>query len=276
MTNRHYEPRTYWEGVLGEQPTLSRVAYPDLPESFNRVLYRAMVTVVVGALHRSGTDLRGRSACDIGCGSGVWIELWHRLGAADVGGIDLAPAAVERLAERYSGDDLRQGDISASEPPFDRRFDVVSAMSVLLHIKDDDRFAHAVHNLARLVEPDGILLVMDPVITRGWFGPPVTAASNSKARPLAQWQKALARSGLELVELVPVTALLANPADTRSALAYTLLDKYWTALSLTLRGRERLGAAVGAALYQLDRPLRRMARFGPSTKLLVAKPVHNR
>jgi 2-polyprenyl-3-methyl-5-hydroxy-6-metoxy-1,4-benzoquinol methylase len=271
VTNRHYEPRTYWEGVLGEQPTLSRVAYPDLPESFNRVLYRAMVAVVVGALRRTGTDLRGRSACDIGCGSGVWIELWHRLGATQVAGIDLAPAAVERLTERYPGDDLRWGDISAAEPPFPRRFDVVSAMNVLLHIKEDERFDRALRNLAAMVAADGVLLVMDPVITRGWFGPVVTEASNSKARPLAQWRAALVSNGLELVELVPVTVLLANPADTRSAFTYTLLDKYWTALQLALKGRERLGAAVGAALYRFDRPLRRLVRSGPSTKVLVAR-----
>jgi SAM-dependent methyltransferase len=276
LTNRNYEPRAYWDEVLGQQPTLSRVAYTHLPESFNRILYRAMVASVVRSLRRNAFDPRGRTACDVGCGSGVWIDLWHRLGAARVAGVDLAPAAVARLAERYPADDLRQADISGGEPPFDRRFDLVSVMSVLLHVKDDDRFERAVGNLARLLEPDGLLLVMDPVITRGWWGPPVTESSNSRARPLAQWREVLERNRLELVELEPVTVLLANPADTRSAFTYTLLDKYWTALALALNGRERLGMAVGQVLYQLDRPLRRLARYGPSTKLLVARPRRNR
>jgi SAM-dependent methyltransferase len=271
MITSLYDPQVYWRQLLGDTPSLRNVGYAHLPESFNEMLYRAMVAVVLEAMERNSVEIAGRSVCDIGCGSGVWVELWHRLGAAKLAGVDLAPAAVAHLANRFPADDLRPGDISDETPPFAEKFDVVSAMSVLLHVKDDDRFARAIRNIAGMLEPGGTLLVMDPVVTRRWCGPPVTERSNSRARPLDQWLEVLAGEGLELLELSPVTVLLANPADTRSRLGYWALDKYWTAIALSLGGRERLGRVFGRLIYALDRPLTRASRSGPSTKVLVAR-----
>jgi SAM-dependent methyltransferase len=271
MTSSPYDPHAYWQDLLGESSTLRSVGYAYLPESFNEILYRAMTAAVRGAIRRTGVEIAGRSVCDIGCGSGAWVELWHRLGAARVAGVDLVPEAIARLAERYPADDLRQGDVTAETPPFAETFHVVSAMSVLLHVKDEKRFERAIRNIAAMIEPGGTLLVMDPVVTRRRWEFAVTERSNSRARPLERWRQVLGREGLELLELSPVTALLANPADTRSKLGYWALDKYWTALVLTISGRERLGRLAGQILYLLDRPLTRNRRGGPSTKVLVAR-----
>jgi hypothetical protein len=114
---------------------------------------------------------------------------------------------------------------------------------------------------------------MDPVVTRAWLGAPFDDHANSKARGIGEWTVALAQAGLELVALIPVTALLANPVDTRHRATFRALERYWGLLGATVGRRERIGTAVGAVLTPIDRLVVRVAKSGPSTKLLVARRV---
>ena len=248
------------------------MAYPELAESFNAALYDAMIRAACRGLDAAGVgaSLGGRSACDIGVGSGVWLDLWLRLGAESVAGVDLTEVAVRYVRERFPQADLRRADI-ADGVPFGRTFDLVSAMSILLHIKEDERFESALRNIAAMVSPGGSVLVMDPIVTRGWWGAPFDDRANSKARGIGDWTAALARARLELVALIPVTALLANPVDTRHRATFRALERYWGLLKAGVGRRERVGGAVGAVLTPIDRLVLRFARSGPSTKLLVAR-----
>ena len=268
-----YEPRRYWTDLLGESPTLRSVAYPELPESLNRALYRAMIAAVLRALERAqlSKPIAGSSVCDIGCGSGVWVDFWHGLGASDVAGVDIAAAPIARLRTAYPQSTFVQADISEERPPFARKFDLVSAMSVLLHVKDDARFARAIANIAALLRPGGTLLVMDPVVVHQWWGRPFDPSANSKARPVDEWRRVLAANGLDVVDLVPVTALLANPADTKRRVSFRALELYWSALAILVGRSERAGDVIGRVLLPLDRLVLSLTGRGPSTKVLVAR-----
>jgi SAM-dependent methyltransferase len=268
---RAYEPNRYWNELVSTDATLRNVAYPEFSESFNRHLYRAMTTAVLEALALRGTDLRGESVLDIGSGTGVWVRLWERLGASRIVGLDLSAPAVDRLRHRYPVWAFHEADVSSEALPLEERFDVVSAMSVLLHITDDTRFARAISNISRLLEPDGTLIVMDPIVTRRWWGPPFDETSNSKARSLDEWEAALRGVGLEPEVIVPVTHLLANPVDTKRRIGFQTLSLYWSLLSALIGRRERLGDFLGRGLFQVDRLLLHVLASGPSTKLMFAR-----
>src|SRR5262249_51633072 len=127
---------------------------------------------------------------------------------------------VEALRRRQPMVELHTGDISDEPAELGGPFDIVSAMSVLLHITDPDRFERAVSNLSGLLASDGIAFVMDPVVVQTWWGPPFAETSNGFARSAAGWARPLDRAGLEVVEILPVTWLLSNPIDTRCRLAW--------------------------------------------------------
>ncbi|MBV8104288.1 MAG: bifunctional 2-polyprenyl-6-hydroxyphenol methylase/3-demethylubiquinol 3-O-methyltransferase UbiG [Hyphomicrobiales bacterium] len=105
----------------------------------------------------SGAPLAGLELLDIGCGAGLFAEPLARLGA-DVVGIDPAPAPIE-AARRHAEEtgakvDYRVTTVEelAVEP---RRFDVVSAMEVIEHVADPQRFVSAA---ASLVKPGGLFI----------------------------------------------------------------------------------------------------------------------
>jgi SAM-dependent methyltransferase len=267
-----YEAESYWESMLGARFDLSGVGYPGLPVSFNRFFYQAKVDAVHRALSKAGAEVSPSwSTLDVGSGVGFWIDFWERAGVGEVTGADLTAGAVTELRRRYPQHRFERVDISG-RIEWDRRFDAISAMSVFLHIKDDGRFRRAIANVADALEPDGILIVIDPVVAERWWGPPFDDAANSIARPLHDWKRALAENDLELAAMVPATVLLANVVDTRHRISFRLFDRYWRLLGLALpRTGERGGRLVGAALYRLDRWLVRAVSNGPSAKCLVIR-----
>jgi SAM-dependent methyltransferase len=272
-----YDAAEYWSGLVSSDAGLRNVAYPWLAESLNGYLYRAMADAALAALGHSGRrELRGADVLDIGCGTGVWTALWDRLGAARVVGLDLSAAAVERLRHQQPKGEFLHGDIGDAEPVLVGQFDLVSAMSVLLHITDDVRFERAVKNVANLLAPGGSLLLMDPVVVHTWWGRPFDAKSNSKARSLDTWRRVLGKNGLELVEIMPVTCLLANPADTKRRLSYRALSFWWRVLEAVVRDSEQAGRFVGSGVYHIDRVLLRFVHTGPSTKVLIVRHQDDR
>ncbi|MCD6727437.1 MAG: class I SAM-dependent methyltransferase [Solirubrobacteraceae bacterium] len=271
--NATYEARAYWESLLGGKYSLRGVGYQGLSASFNRLFYRSVAVAAAAALDRAGVGAP-RRVLDVGSGTGYWIDFWQRRGAGEIIGLDLTRAAVEGLRERLPGIRFEQADVGAERLPGGLgELDAISAMSVLLHITDEERFRRAVANLGAALAPGGVLLLTEPVVVHRWWGRPFDESSNSKARPLGEWTDALAAAGLRLESLTPATCLLANTIDTRRPGTYRLAFRYWEALNMGVGPRERLGAVVGSTLYALDRVAMRLARTGPSTKIVVARRV---
>jgi SAM-dependent methyltransferase len=268
-----YEPRTYWEELLGREYNLRGVAYPELPESFNARFYRVSEAAARRALRRAGF-VAGKPpgrVLDAGAGTGAWIDFWSRLGARKIVGVDLTETAVARLSAQYPEHRFVRADVSGAALPVDPPFDAVSAMSVLLHIPDEGAFERAVRNLARVLRPGGIALVMDPIVVHRWWGTPFTDASNSRVRSLDEWRRVFDAAELDIVALEPVTWLFANPIDTRHRATFRLLSAYWRVTSRLVSGRERTGTAVSTAAAALDAALVRLGKAGPSTKCLVGR-----
>ena len=109
-------------------------------------------------------DRQYRRALDLGCGLGLFTEhLAPR--AADVIGIDISAVALGCAADRVSGFGnvcLRQGDIMALESEEDRSFDLIVIADTIYYLPPpirDETLKNLVDRVARLLAPDGVLLL---------------------------------------------------------------------------------------------------------------------
>ncbi|MGH3899640.1 MAG: class I SAM-dependent methyltransferase [Pseudonocardiaceae bacterium] len=108
----------------------------------------------------------GRRALDVGCGAGrCTVRLADRYD--DVVGVDVAPAMIE-IAER---DRLRSNiryqtrDVLSMTPEHDGRFDLVLAVSCVMHVGPPEL---VLGHLRRLVAKGGTLLLMETMWQPGW------------------------------------------------------------------------------------------------------------
>ena len=90
---------------------------------------------------------------DLGCGSGLAVQLAARRGA-QVAGLDSSPALVELARERTPGGDLRVGDIAQQLPWDDAAFDAVTLTNTLFFSSDPDG---TLREVARVLAPGGIV-----------------------------------------------------------------------------------------------------------------------
>lgn len=253
--------RDYWEGRLRGDYSLGGVGYQGLGEAFNRWGYRARRRVFLRALRPRVAP--GASVLDVGSGTGFYLGLWRELGAGRVVGSDLTDVAAERLAATHPEAEVVRFDAGDPDPPFpDASFDAVSAMDVLFHIVDDDRFAQALANAARLLRPGGVLAFSDLFV----HGEP-WRAPHQAIRTLEEVRAAVAAAGLREELRVPLLVLLNAPVDSGNRF---FRAAWWTLRTAALRG-EATGWAAGAVAYPFEVALARALREGPSTELMVCR-----
>ena len=248
----------YWEGQH-ERGGLRSVGQSGLSEGLNRWLYRTGERT----LTRFTRKLDLQRVFDAGAGTGYWTSYWLARGAGGVDGCDLVPVAVERLNERFRGRGaFVVADLAAESPPVPGSYSTVTAMNVLLHIRDEAAFDRAVANLARLVAPGGHLLIADPVLLAG---PPVLA-DTSRTRPLDRYVGALRQHGLEPAGLAPTTVLGADPIEARGNWERRVSRGWWRLVKAA--DRRGLGRAAGLAIYLLD-PIVLRTGWAPTGKFLL-------
>lgn len=272
-TGEAYRPRDYWTSLHDAAEGLGIVGYPTLPLVFNRHVYANAARGVLRGFASAGVSVRGRTVLDVGSGTGFWVDLWRREGAAQVSGSDLVPAAVDRLRSRFPGSDFEQADVSERAPFPGRRFGVVTIMSVLHHIVGEDRFEHALANLASQLAEDGALAVLDPLVVRGRWMPAGAEGAHNVVRTLPRWEAAATAAGLDITAIVPTAAFLSDPVDASSRAAFAAHRLLWRGLTGAVRGRDRLASAIVPPLAALDRTVASRLRSGPSVKLIVLRPA---
>lgn len=119
---------------------------------------------------------------DVGCGTGTAIAQYVGAGCA-VSGVDVSPAMLEKATARLGdGADLRLTD--GRQLPFDTgHFDLAATSMVLHEIAAVEREGFLAE-MARVVKPDGRLLLIDFRFgsLRGWKGPTLRAVSETIER----------------------------------------------------------------------------------------------
>jgi SAM-dependent methyltransferase len=194
-----YRPQEFWDQRLSGQFDLRGTGETGLSLAYNRACYTLRREVLDAALASARFDPRARRVLDVGSGTGFWIDYYLRRGA-EVTGLDIAPTAIARLAERFPQARFALADVG--ETPIEGRYDLVNAFDVLYHITDDARWTAALTHLGRAVADGGLLLVTDT------FDAGPALAEHNRMRPLATYMRVLEAEGLARIGLHPTHVLL--------------------------------------------------------------------
>lgn len=257
-----FDAQGFWEQRLSSDFSLKGVGFSRLGANFNRWAYRIRGEVFTRAVSSLDVDLPSSALLDIGSGTGFYIELWKQLGAKAITGVDLTETAVERLRDRYPDATFVRADIADEAVPLEPgSYDVVSAMDVMFHIVEDDRFDRAIANVASLMRSGGYFVWSD-IFVHGRE----SSIRHMRVRSLARVTRALREAGLQVVDRRPLFFVMNDPLD-----AAPVARVAWKALAGAISLSERLGEWAGRAVYPLESRLVASRRESPTTEIMVCR-----
>jgi 2-polyprenyl-3-methyl-5-hydroxy-6-metoxy-1,4-benzoquinol methylase len=145
-------------------------------------------------------DLEGKSLLDVGCGDGLNVAMFAKMGAR-VTGIDVSPGALEVARRRADANGVADrvrlicSPIETADLP-DAAFDVVWGDGILHHVLEE--LEPTMRRLARWAKPGGLILFSEPI---NLFEPlrrlrrliPVHTEATPGERPLVQSELDLVR-----------------------------------------------------------------------------------
>jgi 2-polyprenyl-3-methyl-5-hydroxy-6-metoxy-1,4-benzoquinol methylase len=114
-------------------------------------LVRHMMARFEGALDELFARADPRSLLDVGCGEGVLVHRWRRLGESRrVVGIDLEEESIQAGWSERSAPNLEYRVMQAENLPFaESEFDLATAIEVLEHVPDPE---HTLSEMARCAQ----------------------------------------------------------------------------------------------------------------------------
>ena len=140
----------------------SEVARRDPSNPGVRVLRSEWMDRLGARLTGAGTDLRHAQVLDLGCGDGALLSWFVEHGAAPsrCAGVELMPDRAATAARRLPEARIVRGN-AASLPLETSSFDVVCMSMLLSSVLADDLATRICEEAARLVRPDGVVVVYD-------------------------------------------------------------------------------------------------------------------
>ena len=186
---------------------------------------------------------------DVGTGSGHWLDFFREaLYVTSVVGIEVAATAVDGLRDKYAGRseiEIVQLDIGAADFPLEdlgHNADYISAIGVLFHLVDDDKWLQALSNMKSLLAPDGLIFVggdfgaktqnlqyhqvdeFESLAETTISGDADEVLVNKRVRSMADWHRAATTANLAIVDLIRVDSDWAIQTPENDLLVLTHLD----------------------------------------------------
>lgn len=266
-----YDNTSYWVDIHRSLPgSLRTVGHPWLSETLNELKYQSetetlgMVLASVAGHLATKTSLR---VLDIGTGTGYWAEailawLAHQNVTPAMTVLDISAEALADVRKRHPEFRTIHADLKAIDPSSQRgTFDLVTSIYCLHHIPRAADFLNGLRFAGRSVAPDGLFLLMDPILSRPYS--PFHAMAfrsedtNGMPRALSLIDDLLDGEGLARVALVPAVSFVLNGAiEAGSRLGSALAARAWHLLQRVYR-RDGLTRRLSGTIVALDRRLKR-------------------
>ncbi len=203
--DRPYDAKTWWDreffidGLSDRQTISSRKS--ALTAAYH---YASVELLILRHLRNHRVDLAGFRCCDLGSGSGHWIDFYLGLGAAHCLGIDISEKSVAFLREKYGNDgrvNISHGGLPEALSIAEAPFDLINAIGVMFHVVNDADWERCVDQIGRNVRPGGHLVVGGHF---GWLdGINVQFDQqrrvNKRLRSRGHWRRVLRSAGFDQI-----------------------------------------------------------------------------
>ncbi|MCS6835327.1 MAG: class I SAM-dependent methyltransferase [Anaerolineae bacterium] len=162
----------------------SQSAYALWAQSYPAQAHNPLMALEEAALRAFLPDLRGLDVLDVGCGSGRWLKLAQADGARRALGIDSSAAMLRR-----AGPGTALATMTALPFPA-ASFDLLLCALAIGHLPDHQP---ALAEMARLLRPDGLLLLSDFHSVQHWRGAQRTfRAANGRVYAVEHYPRTVA------------------------------------------------------------------------------------
>jgi 2-polyprenyl-3-methyl-5-hydroxy-6-metoxy-1,4-benzoquinol methylase len=199
-----YDACEYWEGRFSSGFDLTKVGYLGFNESYIKMLYKAKIIVLKKFLAANEIEIKNKTVCDVGCGTGYYVSFYSNEGAKHITGIDITQTSINYLKSQYPKYDFFRGDISSQEILFsiNDKFDIVNVFDVLYHIVNDTKFEQAIQNICELTKQNGFIFFTDVMKSD------VRTAQHVKRRSQQTYETLFKSNGAQLIRVLPLHFLL--------------------------------------------------------------------
>ena len=102
--------------------------------------YAEALNQLAGYLKDDFADLTQIQVLDLGCGQVHFTDLALQLRVAAYTGLDFASPHLDQLAQRYTGFEFVNADITETHPIFTRKYDAILLIDTVYHIVSGRRF----------------------------------------------------------------------------------------------------------------------------------------
>jgi SAM-dependent methyltransferase len=241
-----YEEKTFFESFYSASirgTAQDRMTIGAISEFEARFHYNAVENSIIRAVMRRepppkvtqlleawrvARQRRGPSLLDVGSGTGHWVDFFRDVfHVRRVVAVEITEVMAGFLRTKYAAESdvsVIMADLTESnlfETVGEDRFDYVTAIGVMFHIVDDQRWMRALQNLAGLLKPNGLMFVGGDfgAETRNvqfhktdsfhswsehdrYQADPIEVRVNKRVRSLVDWDTAARNCGLVIADLV--------------------------------------------------------------------------
>jgi SAM-dependent methyltransferase len=270
----------YWTNLVvgSSNSDVDEVGHPDMGREFNLAAYSLRLEALKNALRGSRFLPSASRVFDVGFGVGFYLQFWKNLGCSKIAGTDISRVAWENAKARFADCDLRLRDVVSLDGEDDwsnmiEGFDLVTAIDVMYHIMADESAKRALHNVARLVAPDGTLLITEKFPSAS----PVSESSLVRRRPFSWYASTLAEHGFQPRGSYPVFWCMDPPVfNSGQLLSASAAYSAWVLMRLLLKYcqrnsevQNRIGAIIGCLGTTCDRRVLGHLSASPNLTLTV-------
>jgi len=179
----------FWDETVVQA---GHTGYQDvLLHHYDQPLRLATVQRIFRKLFPQG--LHERTVLDIGCGTGDFIALALRHGAASVDGVDISSQVIAKARARFKADAsvrLRQGCI-IEQVTEQNRYDLITSITVLQHHVEEDELIRVLGILRSALKPNGLMIVLE-------LAPPIKKLSDNMIAGYCTWWNGHRMAGTRL------------------------------------------------------------------------------
>ena len=153
-----YDAERYWSERFSKYGlSLRGAGHEGLSEEKNREMYAEAEEVFIQVCQREDVDFQNVAALEIGCGSGFYTELLHKLNVKSYIGIDITDALFPELKQKFPEYRFIKQDITSKA--VEGEFGLIVMIDVIEHIVEEEKFSACMENLKGCLSENGVLIL---------------------------------------------------------------------------------------------------------------------